>query len=107
GGGTPLHLASKSDNVDTVKENDPSVETTEKTHKRPVASGNDQLKVLQLLLDAGAKRLLRNKDGKTARDLANNDVQARFDNYQEIANKQLLKRISNIPTRPLQIDQTV
>ncbi|CAK4226057.1 unnamed protein product [Aphanomyces euteiches] len=107
GGGTPLHLASKSDNVDKVKENDPSVKTTKKTHKGPVASVNDQLEVLQLLLDAGAKRLLRNEEGKTARDLANNDVQAWFDNYQEIANKQLLKRISNIPTRPLQIDQTV
>ncbi|CAK4722587.1 unnamed protein product [Aphanomyces euteiches] len=107
GGGTPLHLASKSDNVDKVKENDPSVKTTKKTRKHIVVSANDQLEVLQLLLDAGAKRLLRNKKGKTARNLANKDVQAWFDNYQDIANKQLLKRISNIPTKPLQIDQTV
>ncbi|KAH9149229.1 hypothetical protein LEN26_004323 [Aphanomyces euteiches] len=107
GGGTPLHLASESDYVDIVKENDPSVKTTKKTHKGPVASVNDQLEVLQLLLDARAKRLLRNEEGKTARDLANNDVQAWFDNYQEIAHQQLLKRISNIPTRPLQVDQTV
>ncbi|KAF0721968.1 hypothetical protein Ae201684_018790 [Aphanomyces euteiches] len=85
-----------------VKENDPSVKTTKKTHKRPAV--NDQLEVLQLLLDAGANRLLRNEDGKTPRDLANNDVQAWFDNYKEFANKQLLKKISK---RPLQIDQTV
>ncbi|KAH9162741.1 hypothetical protein LEN26_000809, partial [Aphanomyces euteiches] len=52
-----LHLASKSDNVDKVKENDPSVKTTKKTRKHIVASANDQLEVLQLLLDAGAKRL--------------------------------------------------
>ncbi|CAK4219949.1 unnamed protein product, partial [Aphanomyces euteiches] len=52
-GNTPLHLASKSDNVDRVKENDPSVKTTKKTRKHIVASANDQLEVLQLLLDAG------------------------------------------------------
>ncbi|KAH9089038.1 hypothetical protein Ae201684P_012321 [Aphanomyces euteiches] len=56
-GNTPLHLASKSDNVDRVKENDPSVKTTKKTRKHIVASANDQLEVLQLLLDAGVKRL--------------------------------------------------
>ncbi|KAG9398926.1 hypothetical protein AC1031_014008, partial [Aphanomyces cochlioides] len=62
-GNTPLHLAYKNNHVESVKENDPTVTTTDKTHKfrRPVASVNDQLEVLQLLLDAGAKRLLRNK----------------------------------------------
>ncbi|KAG9398932.1 hypothetical protein AC1031_014013 [Aphanomyces cochlioides] len=95
---TPLHLAAENAKVEFVHENDPSVNSTNKTHKlgRAIAFANGQVEVLQLLLDARAKRLLRNKDGKTARDLANDNVRALFENYQEMANKQLLQRVSHL-----------
>ncbi|CAK4366155.1 unnamed protein product, partial [Aphanomyces euteiches] len=57
-GDTPLHLASINDHLDIVEEKDP---TKDRAHRHPVASIDDQAEVLQLLLNASANRLLRNK----------------------------------------------
>ncbi|KAH9187558.1 hypothetical protein AeNC1_010464 [Aphanomyces euteiches] len=86
-GYTPLHWASSNGNLDVVNEllaHGATVDPINKNDETPLhqAASKGEVDIVERLLDGDANRLLENKDGKTPRDLGNDDVKALFDTYQ-------------------------
>ncbi|CAK4491658.1 unnamed protein product [Aphanomyces euteiches] len=86
-GYTPLHWASSYGNLDVVNEllaHGATVDPINKNDETPLhqAASKGEVDIVERLLDGDANRLLENKDGKTPRDLGNDDVKALFDTYQ-------------------------